>query len=86
MAVFWTTAVHSAMPEGPELHLASVFVNTACAGLIFSGAVEKSEVSKEAEVPFASDAYRISATSRGKKCGSHSLQSNLTHGVKANQN
>ncbi|MCI4381792.1 hypothetical protein PGIGA_G00256090 [Pangasianodon gigas] len=55
------------MPEGPELHLASVFVNTACAGLIFSGAVEKSEVSKGAEVPFASDAYRISATSRGKE-------------------
>lgn len=55
------------MPEGPELHLASVFVNTACAGVIFTGAVEKSEVSKGAEVPFASDAYRISATARGKE-------------------
>ncbi|KAF4081329.1 hypothetical protein AMELA_G00160160 [Ameiurus melas] len=64
MVVFWSTA---AMPEGPELHLASVFVNTACAGVIFTGAVEKSEVSKGAEVLFSSDAYRISATSRGKE-------------------
>ncbi|KAF5902551.1 COMM domain-containing protein 4-like [Clarias magur] len=55
------------MPEGPELHLASVFVNTACAGVIFTGAVEKSEVSKGAEVSFSSDAYRISGTSRGKE-------------------
>lgn len=55
------------MPEGPELHLASVFVNTTCAGVIFTGAVEKSEVSKGAEVSFSSDAYRISATSRGKE-------------------
>ncbi|XP_046715334.1 endonuclease 8-like 1 isoform X2 [Silurus meridionalis] len=55
------------MPEGPELHLASVFVNTACAGVIFTGAVEKSEVSKQAQVPFTSDAYQISATSRGKE-------------------
>lgn len=55
------------MPEGPELHLASVFVNTVCAGVVFTGAVEKSEVSKGPEVPFASDAYRISATARGKE-------------------
>ncbi|KAK3558892.1 hypothetical protein QTP86_032163, partial [Hemibagrus guttatus] len=55
------------MPECPELHLASVFVNTACAGVIFSGSVEKSEVSKGAEVHFNSDAYQISATSRGKE-------------------
>ncbi|XP_060770879.1 endonuclease 8-like 1 isoform X2 [Neoarius graeffei] len=55
------------MPEGPELHLASVFVNTVCAGVVFTGAVEKSEVSKGPEVPFASDAYRISAMARGKE-------------------
>ncbi|XP_058264232.1 endonuclease 8-like 1 isoform X1 [Hemibagrus wyckioides] len=55
------------MPEGPELHLASVFVNTACAGVIFSGSVEKSEVSKGAEVHFNSEAYQIRATSRGKE-------------------
>nr|XP_032655667.1 endonuclease 8-like 1 isoform X6 [Chelonoidis abingdonii] len=55
------------MPEGPELHLASRYINTVCAGLIFSGKVEKSEVSKNPEVLFESDAYLISATSRGKE-------------------
>ncbi|XP_050824834.1 endonuclease 8-like 1 isoform X3 [Gopherus flavomarginatus] len=55
------------MPEGPELHLASCYINTVCAGLIFSGKVEKSEVSKNSEVLFESDAYLISATSRGKE-------------------
>ncbi|XP_050824782.1 endonuclease 8-like 1 isoform X3 [Gopherus flavomarginatus] len=55
------------MPEGPELHLASCYINTVCAGLIFSGKVEKSEVSKNPEVLFESDAYVISATSRGKE-------------------
>uniref|UniRef100_A0A8C3HC50 Endonuclease VIII-like 1 DNA binding domain-containing protein n=1 Tax=Chrysemys picta bellii TaxID=8478 RepID=A0A8C3HC50_CHRPI len=44
------------MPEGPELHLASCYINTVCAGLIFSGKVEKSEVSKNPEVLFESDA------------------------------
>lgn len=55
------------MPEGPELHLASLFVNRMCNGVVFSGAVEKSEVSKCPDVPFTSDAYRVSATSRGKE-------------------
>ncbi|KAK2834459.1 hypothetical protein Q7C36_015160 [Tachysurus vachellii] len=55
------------MPEGPELYLASVFVNTACAGVLFTGAVEKSEVNKGVEVQFSSDSYQISATSRGKE-------------------
>lgn len=55
------------MPECPELHLASVFVNTTCAGMIFTGAVHKSEVSKCPEVLFSCEAYTISATSRGKE-------------------
>ncbi|XP_036391548.1 endonuclease 8-like 1 [Megalops cyprinoides] len=55
------------MPEGPELHLASLFVNRVCEGVVFTGAVEKSEVSKCPEVPFACNTYRISATSRGKE-------------------
>ncbi|XP_004872105.1 endonuclease 8-like 1 [Heterocephalus glaber] len=55
------------MPEGPELHLASRFVNQACRGLVFGGAVEKSPVSRNPEVPFESSAYRISATARGKE-------------------
>ncbi|XP_062402918.1 endonuclease 8-like 1 [Sardina pilchardus] len=55
------------MPEGPELHLASLFVNRVCNGVVFSGAVEKSEVSKSPDVPFTCDAYRVSAKSRGKE-------------------
>ncbi|XP_054865310.1 endonuclease 8-like 1 isoform X2 [Amphiprion ocellaris] len=55
------------MPEGPELHLASLYVNKMCEGVVFSGAVRKSEVSKSPDVPFTCDAYRITATSRGKE-------------------
>ncbi|XP_069758814.1 endonuclease 8-like 1 isoform X2 [Narcine bancroftii] len=55
------------MPEGPELHLASRFVNKVCSGLVFSGSVEKSAVSKNREVPFQCEAYIISAVSRGKE-------------------
>ncbi|XP_063053463.1 endonuclease 8-like 1 isoform X2 [Engraulis encrasicolus] len=55
------------MPEGPELHLASLYVNRMCEGLVFSGAVQKSEVNKNQEVPFCCDAYRVSAVSRGKE-------------------
>lgn len=55
------------MPEGPELHLASLYVNKMCNGLIFTGAVRKSEVSKSPDVSFTCEAYRITATSRGKE-------------------
>nr|XP_033776798.1 endonuclease 8-like 1 [Geotrypetes seraphini]XP_033776799.1 endonuclease 8-like 1 [Geotrypetes seraphini]XP_033776800.1 endonuclease 8-like 1 [Geotrypetes seraphini]XP_033776801.1 endonuclease 8-like 1 [Geotrypetes seraphini] len=55
------------MPEGPELHLASRYINRVCAGLIFSGKVEKSDVSKNPEVPFENAKYLISAVSRGKE-------------------
>ncbi|KAI7811879.1 endonuclease 8-like 1 [Triplophysa rosa] len=55
------------MPEGPELHLASLFVNRVCEGVVFTGPVEKSDVSKCPEVPFCCDAYRIKAQSRGKE-------------------
>ncbi|XP_040824668.1 endonuclease 8-like 1 [Ochotona curzoniae] len=55
------------MPEGPELQLASHFVNEACEGLVFGGRVEKSAVSHNPEVPFESSAYRISALARGKE-------------------
>ncbi|XP_029993373.1 endonuclease 8-like 1 isoform X2 [Sphaeramia orbicularis] len=55
------------MPEGPELHLASCYVNKMCDGVVFTGAVRKSEVSKSPDVPFNSEAYRITATSRGKE-------------------
>ncbi|KAM4747446.1 endonuclease 8-like 1 [Rhinophrynus dorsalis] len=55
------------MPEGPELHLASLFINKTCAGLCFGGKVEKSAVSKNAEVPFCCKEYTISSISRGKE-------------------
>ncbi|XP_054572651.1 endonuclease 8-like 1 isoform X5 [Eptesicus fuscus] len=55
------------MPEGPELHLASRFVNEACRGLVFGGCVEKSPISRNPEVPFESSAYCISASARGKE-------------------
>ncbi|XP_032964896.1 endonuclease 8-like 1 isoform X2 [Rhinolophus ferrumequinum] len=55
------------MPEGPELHLASRFVNEACRGLVFGGCVEKSPISRNPEVPFESSAYHISASARGKE-------------------
>ncbi|KAM9710950.1 endonuclease 8-like 1 isoform 5-T7 [Dama dama] len=55
------------MPEGPELHLASQFVNEACRELVFGGCVEKSPVSRNPEVPFESSAYGISALARGKE-------------------
>lgn len=55
------------MPEGPELHMASIYVNKMCSGVIFTGAVAKSEVSKNPDVPFTCEAYRIAATSRGKE-------------------
>ncbi|XP_044306522.1 endonuclease 8-like 1 isoform X2 [Varanus komodoensis] len=57
----------SRMPEGPELFLASRYINAKCGELLFSGKVEKSEVSKNPEVPFESDGYTISAVSRGKE-------------------
>ncbi|XP_073435699.1 endonuclease 8-like 1 [Dendrobates tinctorius] len=55
------------MPEGPELHLASLYVNKVCHGLHFGGNVEKSAVSKNPEVPFSCPNYAISAVSRGKE-------------------
>ncbi|KAI3371285.1 hypothetical protein L3Q82_023906, partial [Scortum barcoo] len=55
------------MPEGPELHLASLYVNKMCDGVLFTGPVRKSEVSKNPDVPFTCEAYRITATSRGKE-------------------
>ncbi|XP_055011180.1 endonuclease 8-like 1 isoform X1 [Boleophthalmus pectinirostris] len=55
------------MPEGPELHLASLYVNRVCEGVVFTGAVRKSDVSKSPDVPFSCEAYTITAASRGKE-------------------
>ncbi|XP_070543253.1 endonuclease 8-like 1 [Ptychodera flava] len=55
------------MPEGPELHIASRFVNIVCRDRIFTGKVIRSAVSKSEEVPFSAEAYTITAASRGKE-------------------
>ncbi|XP_071794327.1 endonuclease 8-like 1 [Asterias amurensis] len=55
------------MPEGPELYLASRFVNNVCVGRVFTGKVIKSPVHKSDEVPFESKEYTISADARGKE-------------------
>ncbi|XP_053810621.1 endonuclease 8-like 1 isoform X3 [Vidua chalybeata] len=55
------------MPECPELHLAGRFINGACGALVFAGGVERSAVGRGPEVPFRSEAYRISAVARGKE-------------------
>ena len=64
------------MPEGPELHLASRFINKVCHGRLF-GKINKSEISKNPmlKVPFSN--FSISALSRGKE-----LKLVLTNAVK----
>lgn len=55
------------MPEGPELQLASKFVNEVSEGRLFGGPVQKSLVSKSCDVDFTSPAYSITSESRGKE-------------------
>ncbi|XP_050401786.1 endonuclease 8-like 1 [Patella vulgata] len=56
------------MPEGPELHLSSRFINTVCRGRIFTGKVVKSEVStKNPDIDWDEKSYTISSSSRGKE-------------------
>lgn len=55
------------MPECPELHLAGRYINEACGGLVFEGGVQRSAVGRGPEVPFSSEAYRVTAVSRGKE-------------------
>ncbi|XP_076444129.1 endonuclease 8-like 1 [Babylonia areolata] len=55
------------MPEGPELHLSSQFINAICKGRIFSGTVRKNPIHKCADVVWDAAAYTISSVSRGKE-------------------
>lgn len=55
------------MPEGPELHLNSRFVNHVSKRREFGGSVVKSDVSKSCDVPFTSPRYTISSQARGKE-------------------
>ncbi|XP_040562349.1 endonuclease 8-like 1 isoform X1 [Gallus gallus] len=55
------------MPECPELHLAGRYINETCGGLVFEGGVQRSAVGRGPEVPFSSEAYKVTAASRGKE-------------------
>ncbi|XP_063599145.1 endonuclease 8-like 1 [Penaeus indicus] len=56
------------MPEGPEIYLASRFINLISKSRIYGGQVVKSEVStKNPDVPWAAKYYRVTATARGKE-------------------
>nr|CAH0110670.1 unnamed protein product [Daphnia galeata] len=55
------------MPEGPELHISSKFVNESLKELIFSGKILKSEVSKNPNVEWKVPLFTIQAESRGKE-------------------
>nr|QOW94365.1 nei-like DNA glycosylase 1 [Alvinella pompejana] len=74
------------MPEGPELFIASRFVNAICKGRYFSGIVKKSDVSKCPSVMWDSDLYTIAAASRGKeiKLTLTDVEANNTPGIKGN--
>ena len=55
------------MPEGPEIHLSCLFVNSVCSGRMFTGEVTKSAVSKNPDILFSSPRYTITAEARGKE-------------------
>ena len=55
------------MPEGPELHLSSQYINTVCKGRVFAGKVRRNPIHKCADVDWDSPAYTIHAESRGKE-------------------
>ena len=55
------------MPEGPELHLSSRFINAICKNRIFTGKVRRNPIHKCADIVWDAAAYTISASSRGKE-------------------
>ncbi|KAI8793122.1 endonuclease 8 1 [Biomphalaria glabrata] len=55
------------MPEGPELHLTSLFINKTCKDLIFSGRVLKNPIHKCADIDWDVPSYTITSVSRGKE-------------------
>ena len=60
------------MPEGPELRLASIFINKVASTNLFSGKVVKSDLAtKLVDVPFEAETYAIQAESRGKELKVH---------------
>ena len=55
------------MPEGPELRMNSLFINSVCSGLLFGGRPIKSSVSKCPNIDWESSKYTIRSESRGKE-------------------
>ena len=56
------------MPEGPELHIAARFINSATERFKFGGQITKSDVStKNPSVEWTAPEYRIRAETRGKE-------------------
>lgn len=55
------------MPEGPELHISSLYINDSVKDLIFAGKILKSEVSKNPSIDWDVPFYKITAESRGKE-------------------
>ncbi|CAL4140750.1 unnamed protein product, partial [Meganyctiphanes norvegica] len=62
------TGTVETMPEGPEIYLASAFINQISKNRLYGGQVIKSEVStKNPDIEWEEPIYRISALSRGKE-------------------
>jgi len=60
------------MPEGPEVRLASNFINKVASCNVFGGKIVKGEkVTKLDDVPFNVDKYKVEAESRGKELKVH---------------
>ena len=56
------------MPEGPEIRIASMFINQVASTHTFGGKVLKGEkATKLADVPFEATEYTLNAESRGKE-------------------
>ena len=56
------------MPEGPEIRIASMFINQVASTHTFGGKVLKGEkATKLVDVPFDAKEYSINAESRGKE-------------------
>ena len=56
------------MPEGPEVRIASNFINQLASKYTFGGRIIKGEkATKLDDVPFEADTYTIKAESRGKE-------------------
>ena len=83
------------MPEGPELHLSSIFINRIGNGHVFSGKIQRNPVHKSADIVWDEPSYTIQARSRGKELILYlstlpvkdgSSKNNANHEMKSNAN